>query len=587
MRLTTVALIFITAFSYLAAPAVVVARTADEVGEEIEDKKGELDKLNKQLEEAQNKLKESQSKKASSQNDIEKVQAELAEVEQQLAVNELEQKQLNEEINLKKLEKEETEKKQNDEVTEAYVLWKTTDFTQTMFGSEDFLKSTLYQEYLSEQSEEKILGLSTQLDALSRSRDSYASQISTLETDRVALAEKKSTLENRLKEINTTIAASNNSASTLRSQVSSVQQKIEQLTAEQQRIIAEEDRILDNSNPDQGGTDIVAGELYLAGTGRDKYQGHGVGMSQFGAYGAAKNGWDAVRIVKFYYAQTEVQERTGSVFVSGNTAYAGYVNRWIDLNEYVAGLGEVPDKACGNAQQAAANPAKYVVDNTGTIWDCWPEEAIKAQVIAARSYAASYGGSICTTAACQVYKGGNAKQWAADETRNQVIISTGATHNGQIIRALYSSDNSQGHGTANNDTVWSNFAGVGTPYSYLRATNDTAVAASYSYTNWAWKTNSYTMAEVTTFLNWAADNYTSGGANTFLKNVRNGTGTVTSLEFIKDPSQRVKQVRINGSAGSQVMAGWLFKAVWNSWAYSKPAGQQDYIYSLTWTGKTG
>ncbi|HEC65763.1 MAG TPA: hypothetical protein ENI23_10735 [bacterium] len=318
-------------------------------------------------------------------------------------------------------------------------------------------------------------------------------------------------------------------------------------------------------------------------------------MSQFGAYGAALKGWTAQNIVTFYYTQTQVQTRSGTIHVTGNTSLEGYVNKTISYDQYVAGLGEVPDKACGTAAQAAANPSKYRADNPNTIWDCWPAEAIKAQVIAARSYAASNGGAICTSAACQVYKGGNGKKWAADETSNQVIVSTGSTHNGKIIRALYSSDNNQGYGTADNDTRFSSFSGVGTPFSYLRHVNDTKIAASYSYTNWTWRTNSYTYAEIDQMLTWVAGNYTlssnppyAASVRSFVGGLHSSVGTVTSLSFVRDGSNRVKQVKVTGTKGTKVISGWLFKSVWNSWIYNvAPSGEKDYIYSLTWFLLTG
>jgi len=86
------------------------------------------------------------------------------------------------------------------------------------------------------------------------------------------------------------------------------------------------------------------------------------------------------------------------------------------------------------------------------------------------------------------------------------------------------------------------------------------------------------MNEITEFFRWASINYNTGGANSFLQSLINQVGQVQSLEFIRDPSNRVKQVKVNGSNGSKVIAGWLFKAVWNDWAWNN---SKDYIYSLT------
>ncbi len=71
----------------------------------------------------------------------------------------------------------------------------------------------------------------------------------------------------------------------------------------------------------------------------------------------------------------------------------------------------------------------------------WPIEALKAQVVAARSYALAYtnngANEICTTQACQVYKGGNkGGNWenAVKSTSGEVMVS-----NGEVVKAWYAS----------------------------------------------------------------------------------------------------------------------------------------------------
>lgn len=569
------------------APLHVYARTSEEIEKEIEEKEKELEDLNSDLEDAKNQLENSKSLKTSSLSEVEKTKKELTEVETELEINQLSKQQLEQQIELKGLEREDKEQEQDLQITEAYISWKTDDMTAQMFGTEDLVKNAVYQEFLSEQSDKRILGLSTLLNDLTKTNKEYSKEISLLERDQVTLAEKRKALENQITQLDNTIASSEDDATGLRSQIGNVQLQIEQLTAEQKAINEEDDKLTGGET--NGGTQkIIKGEVYFEGTGRDVYQGHGVGMSQFGAYGAALKGMTAEEIINLYYTKVKVENRSGTVRVTGNTEKEGYVNKVINLNDYVAGLGEVPDKACGTAQQQATKPSKYVKDNPSTIWDCWPEEAIKAQVIAARSYAASNGGSICTTAACQVYKGGNSKRWAANETKNQVIISKGATNKNGIIRALYSSDNSQGYGTADNDTIWSNFAGQGTPYSYLRHVDDTATATPFTYTHWKWRTNSYTMKEINGMFKWASKKYTTGGSNSFIKQLKNSVGEITGLSFVRDGSNRIKKVEVSGNKGNSYISGWLFKAVWNSWVYNvKPSGQTDYIYSITWFLKTG
>lgn len=125
---------------------------------------------------------------------------------------------------------------------------------------------------------------------------------------------------------------------------------------------------------------------------------HRKGMSQYGAKGRAESGQSSQDILSAYYGKTPVGKDTGgtiSVSGFGNLEFEGY---------YLMGIAEMPST--------------------------FPKEALKAQAIAARSYAWRYktqGSTICTTQACQVFSKSKADnppgEWrsAVDETRGQVV----------------------------------------------------------------------------------------------------------------------------------------------------------------------
>lgn len=561
-------------FSVLFNPVEVYARTAEEIAAEKESKQKELDTLNAELKKAQQSLNLNLSQKTASLSEIERIKSELAQIEEELNINTLKKQQLEQEIGIKALEKEQKEQEQDVQIAGSYISWKTQDESYLILGGEDILKNAIYYSYVTETSKDSILGLTSELDQLKKSNEEYQKQIDLLAQEDKTLEEKKVALEKQISQINSNIAKSKTNLDGLRSKVVGVQQNIDMLSQEQQQILENENKILLQDNAQCVRNDLVSGESYFITRGRDLYQGHGIGLSQFGAYGAGAAGWNATKILTFYYTGTAVQT-LGAKTVN----VSGYGT--MDINTYVAGLGEIPSKACGTAEQASQNPSKYVADNPATIWDCWPEEAIKAQVTAARSYAATSSQPICTSASCQVYVGGTAKQWAADETANQYV-----TYQGNIIRAYYSSDNSQGYGTADIGEVWNNYDGsYSGNYPYLQHVNDMGVAANGGYRDWTCRTNSYTIAELNSLFEYAKNDYSS--AKTFLTDLKNTVGTVTSLSFEKGPSQRVKVVRVNGTGGTKTMSGTLFKAVWNDWIYNrKPSGQLDYLYSLTWTYQT-
>jgi len=101
---------------------------------------------------------------------------------------------------------------------------------------------------------------------------------------------------------------------------------------------------------------------------------HYNGMSQYGAKGRADEGQDYKKIIKFYYGE---DVKTKSDFPS-KICVEGYGE--MDYQKYLYGLAEMPSS--------------------------WDSDALKAQAIAARSYAyrrTKNGGCICTTQSCQVF----------------------------------------------------------------------------------------------------------------------------------------------------------------------------------------
>lgn len=125
---------------------------------------------------------------------------------------------------------------------------------------------------------------------------------------------------------------------------------------------------------------------------------HRKGMSQYGARGRAQSGQDYKAILKAYYGKEPVGKDTGGdIKVSGQ----GSINF---EEKYLYGIAEMPSS--------------------------WHPEALKAQAVAARTYAYRYkaeGREICTTEACQVFSRSKADNppgaWkdAVNATRGQVI----------------------------------------------------------------------------------------------------------------------------------------------------------------------
>ena len=135
---------------------------------------------------------------------------------------------------------------------------------------------------------------------------------------------------------------------------------------------------------------------------------HRVGMSQYGAKGRADSGQNAEQILKFYYNAdyTTGYDSGINIHVSGTNEYGqSFDDNW-NIEEYLKHVYEVP---------------------TG-----WNMEALKAQAVAARSYALAYTNkgqnSICPSQSCQVVKREeNSDSWkqAVESTKGIVMTSDG------------------------------------------------------------------------------------------------------------------------------------------------------------------
>ena len=151
---------------------------------------------------------------------------------------------------------------------------------------------------------------------------------------------------------------------------------------------------------------------------------HRKGMSQYGAYGRAKKGQNYQQILKAYYGNVRLET------IGSPPTIATTIGSLPFENNYLWGIAEMPSD-----------------------WgDIGGFEALKAQAVAARTYALAYTGwrrgspsvkkSICTTESCQVYSQSKASHppdvWrrAVQETQGQILVSNQTQ---EIISSWYAS----------------------------------------------------------------------------------------------------------------------------------------------------
>lgn len=155
---------------------------------------------------------------------------------------------------------------------------------------------------------------------------------------------------------------------------------------------------------------------------------HRKGMSQYGARGRAQAGQDYKAILKAYYGKDVVSKDTG-----GSIKVAGHGEMNFETN-YLYGIAEMPSG--------------------------WNMNALKAQAVAARTYAYRYkaeGKEICTSEACQVFSKSksdnppdawkNAVNSTKGEILEDVVTYYASTHGGYAAPIGW--DTADGSGGAN------------------------------------------------------------------------------------------------------------------------------------------
>jgi stage II sporulation protein D len=168
-----------------------------------------------------------------------------------------------------------------------------------------------------------------------------------------------------------------------------------------------------------------------------------------------------------------------------NTGVTCAANQRLPLRARYAGALQVVRAADGTLSLVNALTFEQYLDGLAEVPRSWPIEALKAQVIAARTYALSHmngdaeiGYDLCSTDACQVYRGLEVSEGAFGDTWRQAVRTTAGQvllYDGAPAETFYFST-SWGRTVSNVDGF-----GGGTPLPYLQPTSGEDDAAPLAY----------------------------------------------------------------------------------------------------------
>jgi len=427
--------IFLFTFYILLYPSPPLAEGDElsEIEKEISEKREEyysasqkLAEIRKQKEEISDKLTElegelsaTETELNSIENQIYAIQTELDIVEENLGRS---QQRLKSQVNLR-----------NRTIREFYKKEKLTGLELFLSGG-NFLKlaqTSSYQKSFLDEAKKVIEGINTEIAEYEKNRKELSDLRTEFEGERQRIAAIRNSVAQAAAEAQNQVDELSSQQDVLSGELSEISRSLSDLTSQQKEILrakfgaTEEGITVGNyalvaeSMPDPSFTPAFAFFTY-------GYP-HRVGMNQYGALGRAKAGQSADDILHAYYAGVEIE---GDCDKDKRIPVSGYGEISLE-DEYLKGIGEMPNSWA---------------DEGGM-------EALKAQAIAARSYALNYiyhywdsdSGeikdkepvSICTSQSCQVYLGspkGGAWDQAVEDTCGKVV-----TYGGKPITAWYAS----------------------------------------------------------------------------------------------------------------------------------------------------
>ncbi len=329
------------------------------------------------------------------------------------------------------------------------------------FQSEDVANASqllVFHEVIIGSFKEKITELNGRIRELENKRLEYEAQRERLTAQKLQLERKKQGLEQNIVSTRKEISAAQAQQQLLQQTLAGIEHQLAELTTKQKEILAKKAAAA-LATTTVGNIEIVRAAIEKDAPNDGKLYfsfwtygyPHRVGMNQYGAYGRSKTGQNYEQILNTYYTGVQIVDYPVPEKIKINRN--GSIEEISFEDDYLMGIGEMPS--------------------------CWgqPEkggmEALKAQVIAARTYALNYTGGgtspICIDQRCQVYVGQSkissecGEYWkkAVEETRGKVIV-----YNGEPISAWYAS--TAGGFTLSSEEVW------GSPRPYAQGVVDFA-----------------------------------------------------------------------------------------------------------------
>lgn len=441
----------------------------------VDDLEGELDKKSQEVKDKESNLEKIKKEIESIKNSTESLDIKIAKIDKQLAnvikfVNSYKKELKVREKEIKEKEKSVNEyKEQLNEIS--YLIYKASrvgvfDYFFLNNSSSDLIKDIFYKQYVLGKYVQKFKDRRQEYAEVNNEKKSIEADKKELDKQLKELDSLKSSILSQKNTYTNLIYSKSSQSTQLKKQIGLLKEEISDLQVA--ILIAK-----------SGGSSISAGDVPSSGTGSlSIFQNqansgdfgvfsfgaftHRNGMSQWGVRARADSGQTYTDILKAYYPGKVI--KTGKVVINGvekniMTTIKTTTGENLDFEtNYLMRLGEMPES--------------------------WDLDALKAQAIAARTYAVNYTQNgvnpICITQSCQVIlPNKKTGQWktAVEQTKGMVLTNSA----GNVFSAQYAAV----HGGWVNGIGWDTTDRKGPPNSWVKNAWDNKSGVSWFYQAWS------------------------------------------------------------------------------------------------------
>lgn len=421
--------------STIAFPGLIRGNELEDLEKDLQNTRNQIQEYEKQLNATKVAVEAAKKQAAGYQGALRSYSGQLAYAKAQLTQTtlELEQKQIELDSTAAKVKEATLSVQYHEGVLKGVVR----DFYKKTFNDEvsyllmgqtagDVARTFVYRDRVSDGLRVQFLEIVDMLQGLLMQQDKLAADKESFEKQREELIAQQSYLERQIATTNANLAITQGQETQLSQTRRSLEEQIGELTQKEQQLLAAKSAVTNSTNTigeiEEGLQDVPSApgvNHYSVWTYGHPHQ---VGMSQYGAYGRALSGQNYSQILLAYFSNVSIEHYWND---DNPIPVQGYGD--MSMRDYLYRLGEMPEGW----------------GSTGGY------EALKAQVVAARTYALNYiyyswNGSalvdksptpICTTQSCQVIGNPKTGKWkqAVDETEGMVIL-----YSGKPITAWYS-----------------------------------------------------------------------------------------------------------------------------------------------------